>query len=266
MNRPHPDGPLVMAYGLGVNSTAVLVEFARRGIRPDLILFADTGGEKPETYAYLEVIGPFLATTQFPPVTVVRYQPRTAPYTTLEQQCLHTGTLPSIAYGRRSCSIKYKKTPQERFVSRWTPARVAWSGGRKVVKVIGFDAGEIRRINRGQARKKDPREERQYHYWHPLFDWGWHRQDCIEAIRKAGLPVPMKSACFFCAASKKTEIVWLQQHHPELLDRALALEENAQAKLRSVKGLGRSFRWEAFLAECDRPTLFDCCHDDEADS
>ena len=47
---PKPDNPLVVAYGLGVDSTAMLVEFAHRGIRPDLILFADTGGEKPETY------------------------------------------------------------------------------------------------------------------------------------------------------------------------------------------------------------------------
>ena len=28
--RPHPDYPLVVAYGLGVNSTAMLVEFAKR--------------------------------------------------------------------------------------------------------------------------------------------------------------------------------------------------------------------------------------------
>ena len=47
--RPWPDCPLVVAYGLGVNSTAMLGEFANRGVRPDLILFADTGGEKPET-------------------------------------------------------------------------------------------------------------------------------------------------------------------------------------------------------------------------
>jgi hypothetical protein len=45
--RPRPDCPLVVAYGLGVDSTALLVEFARRGLRPDLVLFADTGGEKP---------------------------------------------------------------------------------------------------------------------------------------------------------------------------------------------------------------------------
>ena len=45
---PHPDCPLVVAYGLGVDSTAMLIEFVRRGIRPDLILFADTGGEQPQ--------------------------------------------------------------------------------------------------------------------------------------------------------------------------------------------------------------------------
>jgi 3'-phosphoadenosine 5'-phosphosulfate sulfotransferase (PAPS reductase)/FAD synthetase len=93
---------LVVAYGLGVDSTAMLVEFAQRGIRPDLILFADTGGEKPETYTYLKTINPFLAKVGFPKVTVVRYQPKRARYATLEGQCLHTGTLPSLAYGGKS--------------------------------------------------------------------------------------------------------------------------------------------------------------------
>src|SRR5271168_730722 len=67
--------PLVVAYGLGVNSTAMLIEFANRGIHPDLILFADTGGEKPETYQYLKVIQPFLKRVGFPRVIVVRYRP-----------------------------------------------------------------------------------------------------------------------------------------------------------------------------------------------
>lgn len=31
--------PLILAYGLGVDSTAVLVELHRRSIRPDAILF-----------------------------------------------------------------------------------------------------------------------------------------------------------------------------------------------------------------------------------
>src|SRR5437763_17094071 len=100
--RPRPDCPLVVAYGLGVDSTAMLVEFARRNIRPDLILFADTGGEKPETYAYLPVIQGYLKEVNFPPVILLRYEPKTAPYRTLEGQCRHTGTLPSLAYGGKS--------------------------------------------------------------------------------------------------------------------------------------------------------------------
>ncbi len=100
--RPFSDSPLVVAYGLGVDSTAMLIEFAHRGIRPDLILFADTAGEKPETYAYLPVIQEYLARVGFPAVVAVRYEPTRALYRTLEEQCLHTGTLPSLAYGGKS--------------------------------------------------------------------------------------------------------------------------------------------------------------------
>lgn len=47
---------LVPAYGIGVDSTSVLVKLKRLGIRPDLILTADVGLEWPETYAYLPII------------------------------------------------------------------------------------------------------------------------------------------------------------------------------------------------------------------
>jgi hypothetical protein len=251
--RPHPDCPLVVAYGLGVDSTALLVEFARRTIRPDLILFADTGGEKPETYAYLDVIRPFLAQVGFPDVVVVRYRPRWAAYDTLEGQCLHTHYLPSLAYGGRSCSLKFKKRPQDRFVAAWEPARRCWARGGKVVKAIGFDAGPA-----DSRRHRLPQDER-FTYWYPLVEWGYDRERCQEVITAAGLPVPMKSACFYCPASKKQEIVWLQERHPELLQRALNIEGNARGKLRSVKGLGRSFSWAAFLQGRDDLPLFRGC-------
>src|SRR4051812_35822912 len=143
--RPFPDCPLVVAYGLGVDSTAMLVEFARRGVRPDLILFADTGGEKPETYQYLPVIQSYIKGVGFPPVVTVRYEPRTAPYRTLEGQCLHTGTLPSLAYGGKSCSLKYKRGPQDKYILKHYPPTEFVRRGRRVVRAIGFDAGEGRR-------------------------------------------------------------------------------------------------------------------------
>jgi hypothetical protein len=250
--RSNPACPLVVAYGLGVDSTAMLVEFALRGIRPDLILFADTGGEKPETYQYLSIIRPFLAKASFPDVIVVRYQPKRAAYHTLEGQCLHTHTLPSLAYGGKSCSIKYKKSPQDKYVAGWGPARQCWAKGGKVLKAIGFDAGPA-----DSRRHRYPEDER-YHYWYPLVEWSYDRERCKEIIAAAGLPVPMKSACFFCPASKKQEIIWLQEHHPDLLDRALQIENNAQANLTSVKGLGRSYSWQSYLDQLDDLPLFRC--------
>jgi hypothetical protein len=283
--RLYPDCPLVVAYGLGVDSTAMLVEFARRGVRPDLILFADTGGEKPETYAYLPVMQRYLAGVGFPPVVTVRYEPRRAPYRTLEGQCLHTGTLPSLAYGGKSCSIKYKRVPQDRYIlARYPPAELLRQG-KRVVRAIGFEAGEGRRtyvhvvkaigLDAGEGHRltwarSEPGEGKRpsreawldahyFVYWYPLLEWGYDRERYKRVIAEAGLPVPVKSACFFCPASKKQEIVWLREHHPALLERALEIERNAQAKLTSVKGLGRSFSWEAYLDRLDDLPLFPGC-------
>lgn len=283
--RPRPDCPLVVAYGLGVNSTAMLVEFASRGIRPDMILFADTGGEKPETYRYMSVIRRYLKEVKFPPVVTVRYEPKTATYHTLEEQCLATGTLPSLAYGGKSCSLKHKRGPQDKAILKHFPPDDTIRDGKRVVRAIGFDAGEGRRtygavvkaigLDAGEPHRltwarpkpdekgrKPSREafldEHYFCYWYPLCDWRMDRAACERAIRDAGLPVPMKSACYFCPASKKREIVWLREHHPELLARALAIEANAKPYLTSVVGLGRSFSWSDFLADLDDTPLFPC--------
>jgi len=238
---------------VGVDSTALLVEFSIRQIQPDLILFADTGGEKPETYRYLPVMQRFLKRVNFPPIITVRYRPTRAVYDTLEQQCLHTGTLPSLAYGGKSCSIKYKKVPQDKYVERWEPARQCWNQGHKVVKVIGFDAGPA------DSRRHRYEEDERFRYWYPLQEWGYDREQCKRIIESAGLPVPMKSSCFYCPAMKKPEILWLREHHPDLLERALHIERNAQDSLQTVQGLGRSYSWEAFLKRCDDLPLLNGC-------
>src|SRR5262249_41654979 len=118
-----------------------------------------------------------------------------------------------------------------------------------VVKAIGLDAGEEHRLTWAPSepgeKKPQSREawlDRHYFvYWYPLLAWGYTRERCKIIIAEAGLPVPVKSSGFFYPASKKSEIVWLREHHPQLLERALEIECNAQAKLTSVKGLGRSF-------------------------
>lgn len=259
-SRPAPPAilagvPLVVSYGMGVDSTAMLVAMYRRGIRPDLILFADTGAELPETYAYLAVINAWLLAVGFPPVTIVRYQPLTAPYTTLEGKCLANHTLPSLAFGKHSCSLVFKVQPQNLYVQAWQPARDAWARGLRVVKAIGYDDGAQDHRRRAKADKavakrsaQGDADARRYAYWYALQDWGIDRVQCLELITGAGLPIPPKSACFFCPGAKKSEVVHLRDHHPILFHRALQMERGARDGkhgLDTVAGLGRSFAWES---------------------
>lgn len=242
--------PVIAAYGVGTNSTALLVEMVRRGERIDAVLTADTEGERPWTYAYRDLFSAWLVAHGYPPVTVVKKGGRPE---SLEANCLRMAMLPSLAYGFKGCSHKYKIEPQNAWVNQWPPAREAWANGQKVVKLIGYDVDE-------PHRAAIPEDDK-YTYRYPLLEWGWGREECIAAIAAANLPQPGKSSCFFCPATTKAEILELRREYPELLKRALAMESNAIAagNLRSVNGLGRKLNWGQFvqlLDEAEDPSKF----------
>ena len=124
------------------NSTALLIGLHQHRIPVDLILFADTGAEHPHTYAYLDVMDRWLKDHGMPPITRVYKTTRDGKRLTLEQECLQSGTLPSIAYGFKRCSLKHKIGPQEKFCNHYLPCQKVWAAGKRVVKFIGYDAGE----------------------------------------------------------------------------------------------------------------------------
>ncbi len=231
-------GPLVVSFGGGVNSAAMLIGMHERGIRPDLILFADTGGEKPETYAFVEIMRTW--TERHMGQSIVRVS-AAKKYASLEDRCLTQGYLPSIAYGFKSCSLRWKAEPQEKYANNWLPAKNCWEAGWKVKKFIGYDAGEG---HRGVNLKEDTK----YLYIYPLIEWMWFREQCIAAIQRAGLPVPVKSACFYCPSSRPHEIIALKKDHPDLFERAIAIERGAAGYNQEVKGLGRNWSWESLVA------------------
>ena len=53
---------IIVGYGGGTDSTAMLVGLCQRRIPVDLILFSDPGGEQPHTYWYLRVMDHWLRT------------------------------------------------------------------------------------------------------------------------------------------------------------------------------------------------------------
>ncbi len=236
--------PLVVSFGAGVDSTAMLVEMKNRGIRPDLIIFADTRAERPATYIHIERMKAWLRRVGFPELVTVKYDPPIAPYKDLEGNCLSNQTLPSLAFGMKSCSVKWKVKPQEKFIDRWMEER-GMKGGRRR-HAIGLDnspADIRRRKTYAGGTKNSPRCD----YWYPLQDWDIDRERAMQIIAAEGIEVPMKSCCFFCPGMKKDEIRDQAEAYPELHERALELEANYRAgrhfRPTGVQGLGRKFAW-----------------------
>ena len=83
------DVPLVFGFGGGVNTMAALILLHRKGVRPDLISFADTGDEKPETYAYRDDIATkWCLEHQFPEIVVIKKESPRVRDASLEEECL----------------------------------------------------------------------------------------------------------------------------------------------------------------------------------
>jgi len=227
----------IVSYGGGTNSCAVLIGLRDRGIVPDAILFSDTGGELPETYAHIEYMRGWCLANGFPGITTVRvHQPSKCG--SLEAYALKTKCLPSVAYGFKSCSVIFKVEPMNKWVK--DNYKIEYKAA-EIIRVIGIDAGESHR-----AKYVD-------YLWgkeiYPLIEWDWDRDDCIAAIDKEGIPRPGKSSCFFCPNSKTSEIKRLAERHPDLYARAIAMEDNAN--LTTIKGLGRSFSWRDVTSTAD---------------
>lgn len=242
----------VLAFGGGTDSTAILCGWVEKGYQAidpiDLILFADTGGERPWTYEHIERMQVWLNLHGMPPITVIRATRKDGSEFTLEQDCVENGRLPSLAYGFKTCSQKFKVAPQDKFLNNYAPAKAWWrkkrgsDAERKITKLIGYEYSEKHRW------MKAPLEDEKYFYEFPLVEWGWSRPDCLAAISRAGIPLPGKSSCFFCPATKKPELDALAAEFPELLRRAVAMEANARGSLKTSKGLGRYFNWGEYLA------------------
>lgn len=141
----------VVSFGGGTNSTAMIVGMYLHEIPVDLILFADPGAEQPHTYEYIEVFDKWLVKHGLPEITPVHCVDKDGNRLTLEQECLRSGTLPSIAYRFKKCSIKHKIGPQEKYGAAPTLQKVKglgrhWSWESYIAEVqrqAEFEAAQI---------------------------------------------------------------------------------------------------------------------------
>lgn len=222
--------------GMGVNTIAYVIECTKQGIIFDIIYFADPGKENPKTYEYIPIFNKWLVEHGQPEVTIVYNVNKHGEFIGLYQDCINNKTLPSIAYGFKSCSQKWKRAPIDKAMNNWEPAKHVWLKGGQAIKYLGYDADESHRTQKDFSDKK-------YKYVYKLVELNMGRFECVQSIIDPGLPLPPKSSCTFCPSMKPWEIIELYENERKEFYDAVEMERNAKENLITVKGLGRDFAW-----------------------
>jgi 3'-phosphoadenosine 5'-phosphosulfate sulfotransferase (PAPS reductase)/FAD synthetase len=219
------------SYGGGTQSTAALVLATEARLDYRLFVFANVGedSENPETLAYVrDFVRPFVALHPRIELVEVRKEKRGGELQTLLGRIeAHERSIPipvrmgpAGAPASRTCTAEFKIRVIERELRR----RGATKENRAMVG-IGISTDEPGRI----GSEIDPRSGYQLRRY-PLIDLGLSRADCQQIVRNAGLPVPPRSACWFCPFHSAEE--WRQQarRRPDLFEKSCALEELIHAR------------------------------------
>ena len=198
-----------LSFGGGVNSVAMLLMLHEQ--KQDFeAVFVNHGTDWPETYEYLEMLQGWLEKKGLPKITVLK--PMVTGFDNLYDYCWHYKMVPSFMF--RWCTEKFKIRAIYAYCQ--PPA----------FQLIGIDAGESHRakisINKGFENR------------FPLIENGIDRNGCVEIIRKAGLPVPMKSGCFVCPHQRAEQWKQLRTIHSDLFCKAEQLEQRSRKHRESI--------------------------------
>ena len=195
----------VVSYGGGVDSTAMIIRMLERKEKIDLIVFADTGAEWPETYNYIWMFRGWLL--QHHGLVMSLVQADVGP---MYPYLFARKTFPDRMFPRHI--EKWKIRPVELFVQ-------ACRAGQQVEMCLGIDYDEADRVRTPRRKWITNR--------YPLVDWMIGRRGAENIIKNAGLPIPMKSGCWFCPFTDNKRWLKLKHGHPELFTLARQMEENA---------------------------------------
>jgi hypothetical protein len=218
------------SFGGGTQSTAALVLSARGEIEFPTFLFANVGedSERPATITYVREVAMPYAELQGIELVEIRKRLRDGtPQTLMEYIDRSERSVPipvrmgkDGAPGTRTCTAEFKIRVIERELRR----RGATEESKATVG-IGISLDEWQRA----GSKEDPRSKYQLREY-PLIDLNLTRADCEGIIRDAGLPLPPRSACYFCPFHTAEEWRRMSRNEPELFERACQLEEKLHAR------------------------------------
>ncbi len=206
----------ILSFGGGVQTTALAILASQGQVKVDAAIFADPGGEKPETYWYMEAyIKPLFEEVGIPfKIIGGRKDGRN-----LVEHCHHFRVIPSVVPKWRWCTASFKAVPIVKAIAA------------DAMMLIGFSSDEAKRAENARLA-----ERKRY----PLIELNLTGADCRNIISSYGWPIPVKSSCIFCPLQHWSEWNWLKAKHPEVIEKDLAIEARFYERrpdLRETRGL-----------------------------
>lgn len=202
---------VVLSYGLGVDSTAILLRWILDPSSRDfdlgdlVVITSQTGDEWPQTGRLVERhIYPLLHNHGVRTVQVARAgryerdgivilddtrEPQACHLDgayKLSTEMLTAGTVPQSG-GPRTCSQKFKGWVLDTWIRDHT-------AGQPYEHMVGFELGELDRVATDRLQLDIPGRNPVY----PLVEWGWHREHAAAYIRDHLGVEWVKSACSYC--------------------------------------------------------------------
>ena len=212
----------------GGKDSSALAVYLRDTVPEMEYFFCDTGAELPETYEYLTRLQVILGK----PITRLNASRGFDHWFEVFR-----GTLPSPQM--RWCTKNMKIKPIEE-----------WIGNDQAVSYVAIRADEANR--KGYISTKPNITAR-----FPFAEDGIDRQGVMRILEDAGIGLPKyyewrtRSGCYFCFYQRKAEWIGLAERHPELFERAVAIESKVlqdvgvagHADFRDRAMRGRQYTW-----------------------
>jgi hypothetical protein len=252
----------VFSFGAGVQSVACLALAAQGQLDYKNFAFCNVGddSENPASLSYYRDYALPYAQAHGLSLFELRYIRRDGSPDTIFQRLTRPGSrsigipvrMSNGAPGRRSCTVDFKI----KRVDRWLRQNGAVSSGAMVGLGISFD--ERLRVRYPLTDEETPWKQREY----PLVDRRIDRAQCIEIIKRAGLPVPPKSSCWFCPYHSGRAWQEMRQSQPALFQQAVDLETLINER-RAALGRDRVFfsrklkSLDQATSEYDQMSLFE---------
>jgi hypothetical protein len=218
-----------ISYGGGVQSTAMLVLACQGqlGYPVTDALFANVGddSEHPETLRYVREVAGLYGAKHGIPVRELYATTKDGTPRTL-YHLLMTENTPSIPIRLEPAGVPANRSCTNHFKVQVIAKHLKESGASKQQRAtvcIGISTDEIHRADGG---KNKPTYQNSVY---PLIELGLSRSDCQRIITDAGLPLPRKSACFFCPYTRTHQWAEMRRDEPDLFEAACEVEDRINA-------------------------------------